>query len=50
MHQQKITQLEILTGWNEIANYLGMGVRTVQRYERELGLPIRRLREHQRHQ
>jgi hypothetical protein len=31
-----------LTGWKEIANYLGKGVRTVQRYERELRLPVRR--------
>jgi hypothetical protein len=36
------SQLEILSGWKEIANHLGKGVRTVQRYERELGLPIRR--------
>src|SRR5215469_18199993 len=35
-------QLEILSGWKEIANHLGKGVRTVQRYERKLGLPIRR--------
>lgn len=32
----------ILTGWKDIANHLGKGVRTVQRYERELGLPVRR--------
>jgi hypothetical protein len=31
-----------LTGWKEIANYLGKGVRTVQRYECQLGLPVRR--------
>ena len=31
-----------LSGWKEIANYLAKGVRTVQRYERELGLPVRR--------
>lgn len=37
-----ITQLEVLCGWKQIADYLGMGVRTVQRYERDLGLPIRR--------
>jgi hypothetical protein len=42
MPQQGITQLEILSGWKEIASYLGKGVRTVQRYEAELGLPIRR--------
>lgn len=33
---------QFLSGWKEIANFLGMGVRTVQRYERELGLPVRR--------
>jgi CheY-like chemotaxis protein len=31
----------ILNGWKEIAQYLGRGVRTVQRWE-ALGLPIRR--------
>jgi hypothetical protein len=35
-------QSEILSGWKDIANYLGKGVRTVQRYERELALPVRR--------
>jgi hypothetical protein len=33
---------KFLSGWKEIANYLGKGVRTVQRYERELGFPVRR--------
>lgn len=33
---------QFLSGWKEIANFLGMGVRTIQRYERELGLPVRR--------
>src|SRR5215469_5123036 len=32
----------IISGWKSIANYLGKGVRTVQRYERELRLPVRR--------
>jgi cytidylate kinase len=32
----------ILSGWKSIANYLDKGVRTVQRYEREMGLPVRR--------
>lgn len=31
-----------LTSWKEIADYLGKGVRTVQRWEHELGLPVRR--------
>jgi len=33
---------KFLTGWKAIAAYLGNGVRTVQRYEREMGLPVRR--------
>jgi hypothetical protein len=31
-----------LSGWKEIATYLNKGVRTVQRYERQMGLPVRR--------
>jgi len=33
---------KILNSWKEIASYLGKGVRTVQRQESELKLPIRR--------
>ena len=33
--------VRVLSGWKEVAKYLGSGVRTVQRYERELGLPIK---------
>ena len=33
---------QTLSGWKQIANYLGLGVRTVQRYERVLRLPIHR--------
>jgi len=32
-----------LNGWKEIAAFFGKGVRTVQRWEREMGLPVRRL-------
>jgi CheY-like chemotaxis protein len=32
----------ILKSWKEIANHLHCGVRTAQRWEKELGLPIRR--------
>ena len=35
----------ILSGWKEIAHYLGRGVRTVQRWE-QLGLPVRRPHSH----
>lgn len=37
-HQQS----RFFSGWKEIATYMGKGVRTVQRYERDLGLPVRR--------
>jgi hypothetical protein len=32
----------VLSSWKDIAKYLGKGVRTVQRWERQLGLPVRR--------
>jgi hypothetical protein len=34
--------MPILSSWREIAAHLGKGVRTVQRWERELGLPVHR--------
>ena len=33
-----------LQGWKDIAAYMGRSVRAVQRWERELGLPVRRLK------
>jgi hypothetical protein len=33
-----------MTSWKEIAAYLGKSVRTVQRWEQELALPVRRPR------
>jgi hypothetical protein len=38
----------ILNSWKEIAIYLGRGVRTVQRWEQDLGLPVHRPRGKQR--
>src|SRR5512140_2466716 len=32
----------IFSSWKEIAAFLGKGVRTVQRWERTMGLPVRR--------
>lgn len=32
----------VLTSWKEIAQYMGKGVRTVQRWEQDFGLPVRR--------
>jgi excisionase family DNA binding protein len=34
---------EELITWKEVANHLGVNVRTAQRWERERGLPVRRL-------
>jgi hypothetical protein len=32
----------VLTSWKEVAQYMGKGVRTVQRWERDFHLPVRR--------
>src|ERR1700691_78538 len=32
----------VLSSWKDIARYMGKGVRTVQRWEHHLGLPVRR--------
>ena len=37
-----LTASELLTSWKDIAAYLKRGVRTVQRWETELGLPVHR--------
>jgi len=42
MRKKTSPPLKFLSGWKEIAAYLEKGIRTVQRYERELGLPVRR--------
>ncbi len=34
----------VLNSWKEIASYLGRGVRTVQRWEHDLAMPVRRPR------
>lgn len=34
-----------LRSWNEVAEFISCGVRTAQRYERELGLPVHRERD-----
>lgn len=36
------SEASVLTTWKEVARYMGKGVRTVQRWERDFGLPIRR--------
>jgi len=42
MQTDSLSQSPVLMGWKDIARYLNMGVRTVQRYERERALPVRR--------
>lgn len=32
-----------LTSWKEIAHYLGVNIRTAQKWERDRGLPVRRI-------
>ena len=39
---------DLLNSWKEIADYLGRGVRTVQRWEVKLHLPVRRPHLHRR--
>jgi hypothetical protein len=38
------TSTEILNSWKEIAGYMNRGIRTVQRWEADLGMPVRRPR------
>lgn len=38
-----INGFSVLRSWKEVARYLGTSVRTAQRWERELELPVRRL-------
>ena len=33
---------KVLNSWKEIAAYMGRGVRTIQRYEMQLGFPVHR--------
>lgn len=42
MNQQQVERVAFLSGWKDISTYLGKSVRSVQRYERTTGLPIRR--------
>lgn len=42
MSGEKPKEFKYLSSWKEIANYMGKGVRTVQRYEAHFALPVRR--------
>jgi hypothetical protein len=39
-----LSSRRVLNSWKEIAIYVNRGVRTLQRWERELGFPVRRPR------
>jgi hypothetical protein len=43
MRQSGNSNSQILNSWKEIAQFLGRGVRTVQRWERDLRLPVHRI-------
>jgi hypothetical protein len=43
MRQPPTKNAQTLNSWKEIASYLGRGVRTVQRWESELQLPVHRM-------
>lgn len=40
--ENRAASVAVLTSWKEIARYMGKGVRTVQRWEQDFGLPVRR--------
>jgi hypothetical protein len=44
MEAELLMAYDLLNGWKEIANYVGRGVRTVQRWEHDLGFPAHRPR------
>jgi len=41
-----VHQTTMLPSWKDIPNYMGCGVRTVQRWEQDAGLPVRRPTSH----
>jgi hypothetical protein len=42
MNAASVANAAVLTSWKDIARYMGKGVRTVQRWEQDFGLPVRR--------
>jgi hypothetical protein len=41
-HAENSSRVTDLMSWQDIASYMGKGVRTVQRWEQDFGLPVRR--------
>jgi hypothetical protein len=46
MAAKAVDQTTLLSCWKDIAHYMGTGVRTVQRWEQQAGLPVRRPTSH----
>lgn len=46
MPDGRMSNSGVFTSWKEIASYLGKGVRTVQRWEAQFGLPVQRPNAH----
>jgi hypothetical protein len=46
MAEKTVHHTTLLSRWKDIANYMGGGVRTVQRWEQHAGLPVRRPTSH----
>lgn len=46
MPDGRMSDSGVFTSWKEIASYLGKGVRTVQRWEAQFGLPVQRPNAH----
>jgi hypothetical protein len=44
-----VEQKDILNSWKEISHYLDRNVRTCQRWEIELGLPVNRIDQNSEH-
>jgi hypothetical protein len=42
MAAKAVDQTTLLSCWKDIASYMYSGVRTVQRWEQHVGLPVRR--------
>jgi len=38
----ELRKSSVLNSWKEVSAYLGAGVRTVQRWEKDLGMPVHR--------
>ena len=45
---EKFAPASVLHSWKDISAYVGRGIRTVQRWEHDLGLPVHRAGDHER--